>query len=84
MKSSIRLTLGLISAAFLTGCATQKTANGRNTNVGAGLVKVNTGYYQPAPATTIPFNTNDTFGDSANASGTQTSILWGLLTFNDY
>ncbi|MFH1496584.1 MAG: hypothetical protein ABII82_02045 [Verrucomicrobiota bacterium] len=84
MKSLTLLTLGLLSAAFLTGCATQKTSNGRITNVGAGLVKVQTGSYQPAKPTTIDFNLNEAIGNSADSAGTETTILWGLFTLNGY
>lgn len=84
MKTSILLTLGLISAAFLSGCATQKTSNGHITNVGAGLVRVHTGSFQPPGPNTIDFNTNEAFGNSADSGGTETVLLWGLITLNDY
>lgn len=84
MKSLTLLTLGLLSAAFLSGCATQKTVNGRVTNIGAGLVKVQTGSYQPSKAHTLDVDTNQIVGNSASTSGTETTLLWGLLSFNAY
>lgn len=84
MKSLALLTLGLVSAAFLTGCATQKTSSGRITNVGAGLVKVQSGSYQPPKPTTIDFNLNEAIGNSADSAGTETTLLWGLITLNAY
>ncbi len=84
MKLPILITLGVISAALLTGCATQKTTNGRAVNIGAGLVKVQTGSYQPPSPNTLVLNTNQMYGDMADTKGTETTILWGLLTLNGY
>jgi hypothetical protein len=86
MKLKTLLPLGLgIAALALTGCATQKTSYGRDTNVLAGVVRVKHGAYANTPVNTIEVpGPNELFGNMADVSGTQTSILWGLFTINDY
>ncbi len=86
MKLKALLPLGLCFAvvALTAGCATQKTRTGRNTNIGAGLVTVNTGSYEPVSPATLNFNTNEAFGDMSQPSGTEVKILWGLITLHDY
>lgn len=83
LKTLLPLGLGIAALAF-TGCATQKTSYGRDTNILAGVARVKTGCYTATPVNTIDFNWNDTLGNSADVSGTQTSLLWGLFTINDY
>lgn len=85
MKQKTLLPLALvIVAATLTGCAHQKTRTGSKTNILFGLVEVERGAYAPAPVDTFDVNSNETVGNSAKVSGTQTKIAWGLITNNDY
>ncbi len=86
MKKSILLPLVLVSAAaILSGCATQKTRTGRNTNLLFGLVTVDKGGYQPAPINSaLVLNSNDVVGNAGKVSGTQVKLGWGVLTVNDY
>jgi hypothetical protein len=85
MKSKILLPLALVLvSAALTGCAHQKTQTGSKTNILFGLVEVERGAYASTPVNTLDFNTNETIGNSAKVSGTQTKIAWGLITNNDY
>jgi hypothetical protein len=82
-KTLLPLALVLISAAF-TGCAHQKTQTGSKTNLLFGLVEFERGAYTSTPINTLDFNTNETIGNSAKVSGTQTKLAWGLITNNDY
>ena len=86
MKLKTLLPFGLaIAALTLTGCATQKTSYGRDTNVLAGVVRVKNGSYATTPINTVELiSPNDIIGNMGDISGTQTSILWGLFTVNDY
>ncbi len=85
MKSKALLFIGLCAAlATLSGCATQTTRTGKNTNILGGLVTVKTGYFQTAKPATIEGNTNELWGDMGNPSGTQVTLGWGLITSNDY
>lgn len=85
MKSKTLLPLALVlAAAAFSGCAHQTTQTGSKTNVLFGLVEVERGAYASAPINTLEFNTNDTIGNSGKVSGTQTKVLWGLFTNNDY
>lgn len=85
MNKKAFLPLALIAAAaILSGCAHQKTRTGSRTNVLGGLVEVEKGAYQPAPITSIDFNTNENFGNAGKPSGTQVKVLWGLFSTNDY
>ncbi len=85
MNKKVLLPLSVIvAAALFTGCAHQKTRTGSRTNVLGGLVEVERGAYQPAPATSIDLNSNELVGNSGKPSGTQVKVLWGLITNNDY
>jgi hypothetical protein len=86
MKKTIFLPFVLIAtAAILSGCATQKTSAGRHTNLLFGLVTVDKGGYQPAPAVTASeLNTNEIIGNAGRLSGTQVKLAWGAITVNDY
>jgi hypothetical protein len=85
MNPKALLPLALVlAAASLTGCATQTTRTGSKSNYGLGLVQIERGNFQPAPINSADLNTNETFGDAGKVSGTQTKILWGAFTFNDY
>jgi hypothetical protein len=85
MKTKTLLPLALvIAAAALTGCAHQKTQTGSKTNILFGLVEVERGAYASAAVNTIDVNSNESFGDAGKVSGTQTKILWGAITNNDY
>lgn len=82
MKCLAPLIAVLALACLVTGCATQKTKNGRTTTVLGGLVKVESGSYQAASVTTIPLDGAKLIGRN-NPSGTQVSVLWGLITYTD-
>jgi hypothetical protein len=82
-KALLPLVLIVLAAGF-TGCAHQTTRTGSKSTYGLGLVEVERGAYQPAPVTSADLNTNENFGDAGKVSGTQTKILWGLITLNDY
>jgi len=82
-KALLPLTLIILAASF-TGCAHQTTRTGSKSNYAFGLVEVERGAFQPAAVNTIDTNVNELVGDAGKVSGTQTKVLWGLLTFNDY
>lgn len=82
-KALLPLTLIILAASF-TGCAHQTTRTGSKSNYAFGLVEVERGAFQPAAVNTIDANVNELVGDAGKVSGTQTKVLWGLLTFNDY
>lgn len=82
MKRFAPLLAVVVLACLATGCATQKTKNGRNTTLLGGLARVDAGSYQAAPATTIPLEGANLLGRN-NPSGTQVSVLWGLFTYTD-
>ena len=85
MNSKTLLALGLcaLSASIFAGCATQKTASGRNSSILGGLVEVNKGSYLPANANTIYLD-GTKFDGRVNPSGDQVKLLWGAITYNDY
>lgn len=82
-KALLPLALVLVAASF-TGCSHQTTRGGSKSNYAFGLVEVEHGAYQPANPNSVDVNTNQYFGDAGVVSGTQTKILWGAFTFNDY
>jgi hypothetical protein len=85
MNKKALLPLALIAAAaVLSGCAHQKTRSGSRTNILGGLVEIEKGAYQPAPATSINGNSNELYGDSGKPSGTQVKVGWGAISTNDY
>lgn len=85
MKIKLLLPLGLgIAALTLSGCATQKTSYGRDTNILVGVARVKSGSFAPTPINTFAFNVNEVVGNMGDVSGTQTSLLWGMITLNDY
>ena len=85
MNKKALLPLALILlVAGLAGCSHQTTRNGSKSSYGLGLVQIEKGAYKPAPVASIEFNVNDNFGNSGHVSGTQTKVLWGLFSFNDY
>jgi hypothetical protein len=83
MKSKLLSSLAICSlvAVLSTGCTTQKTRTGRNTNVLGGLVTCNTGDY--APISPLGADANVAIG-RVNPSGTQVSLLWGAVNLHDY
>ncbi len=85
MNKKVLLPLALVSiAALASGCATQKTRSGSTTNILGGLVTIERGAYQPAPAATLEINTNQVYGDAGKPSDTQVRIGWGAITATDY
>ena len=82
-KALLPLALIVLAAGF-TGCSHQTTRTGSKSNYVFGLVEVERGSYQPTTPMTIDVPVNDYVGDSGKVSGTQTKVLWGLFSFNDY
>lgn len=82
MKRLIPCLIALVVACAVTGCATQKTKTGRDTNLLGGLARVDSGAYQAASPTTVGMDVSDAVGRN-NPSGTKVSLLWGLFTFTD-
>ncbi len=82
-KALLPLALIVLAASF-TGCAHQTTRTGSKSNYAFGIVEVERGAYQPAPVNSIGTNVNELVGNAGKVSGTQTKVLWGLFTFNDY
>ena len=82
-KALLPLALIVLAAGF-TGCAHQTTRTGSKSNYVFGLVEVERGAYQPAAISTVDTNVNELVGDAGKVSGTQTKLLWGAFTFNDY
>lgn len=82
-KALLPLALTVLIAG-LTGCSHQTTRAGSKSNYGLGLVQIERGSFQPAPVISADMDTNQNFGDAGKVSGTQTKILWGLFSFNDY
>lgn len=85
MNSKTLFALGLcaFAASVFSGCVTQKTRTGRNNNLGAGFVQVNTGSYMPSNPITIPIDGTQAFG-RVNPSGDEVKLFWGLITYTDY
>ncbi len=76
----------LLTAALLAtaGCATRTTASGgKETTLLGGAVTVATQSFQPASATTAAVDTTKLVGEG-NPSGAKTTLLWGLITLQDY
>lgn len=86
MKKSLLLPLALVTVvAVLSGCATQKTRTGRNTNLLFGAITIEKGAYQPTPVgTASEANFNEILGNAGKVSGTQVKLGWGAVTINDY
>jgi ABC-type oligopeptide transport system substrate-binding subunit len=85
MNKKILLPLALLAtAALFSGCAHQTTRTGSKTVYLGGVVEIERGAYQAAPINSIDASTHDMLGNIAKPSGTQTKILWGLITTNDY
>lgn len=81
LAPAILLALALLSTA---GCATRITASGgKETTLLGGAVTVATQSFQPAPATTVAVDTTKIVGQG-NPSGAKTTLLWGLITLQDY
>jgi hypothetical protein len=85
MNSKGLLPCVLLTATLLaSACATRPTAGGgRETVVLGGVVTVATKSFQPTAQTTIPVDTTKLIG-LGRPTGARTSVLWGLLTFQDY
>jgi len=80
------LTLAALAAATLldSGCATRTTATGgKETNLLGGAVVMASESFQPVTPATVNTNTTTLVGKNG-PSGRKISLLWGLLTFNDY
>ena len=85
MPARIRNSLApLVLLAFATGCSTQPSIGGGSKNtLLAGVATVSTKSYQPIRATTIDVDTTKIVGNGS-PSGTNISLLWGLITLHDY
>lgn len=84
MKARLLLPALLIGSVLTSGCATQTTSSGgRETNILGGAVTVESNSFQPPTPTTINTDTSKLVGRHG-PSGKRVSLLWGLLTFNDY
>lgn len=84
MRSKI-LTLVSLSALLLafTGCDKGRTVMGpQETNV-LGIVKHEPASYQPVGPATFAIKTDELY-TRQNFSGNRTSLLWGLITIQDY
>ena len=81
LAPAVLLALALLSTA---GCATRTTASGgKETTLLGGAVTGATQSFQPAPATTGAVDTTKIVGQG-NPSGAKTTLLWGLITLQDY
>jgi hypothetical protein len=84
MKARLFLPLLLLGSVVASGCATQTTSSGgRETNILGGAVTVESNSFQPPTPATINTDTSKLVGRNG-PSGKRVSLLWGLLTFNDY
>jgi hypothetical protein len=84
MKARLILPALLLGSVFASACATQTTSSGgRETNILGGAVTVESNSFQPATPATINTDTSKLVGRNG-PSGKRVSLLWGLLTFNDY
>jgi len=85
MKSKrLLLVFALLVPVLVCGCATRNTSSGgRETNVLGGALTVATDSFQPTNPATINVDTSKLAG-SNGPSGKKVTVLWGLLTFNDY
>jgi hypothetical protein len=78
------LVLTLLVPVLFSGCATRNTSSGgRETNILGGALTVATDSFQPTNPATINVDTSKLVG-SDGPSGKKVTVLWGLLTFNDY
>lgn len=76
--------LAFLLSLSATGCASKTTASGgRETTVLGGAVTVASNSFQPPTPATIDTDTSKIAGKDG-PSGRKVSLLWGLLTFNDY
>jgi hypothetical protein len=74
----------LATLLFLSGCATRTTSGGgRETSLLAGAVTVTTKSFQPATPNTVDVDTSKIVS-GGNPSGGKVTLLWGLITFQDY
>jgi hypothetical protein len=84
MKTKLSLSAALALLMFASGCATRTTSGGgRETSVLAGAVTVSTKSFQPASPNTIDVDTSKIVS-GGNPSGGKVTLLWGLITFQDY
>ena len=86
MKSSLRPALVLLTftVLFSAGCATRTTpSGGKETSLLGGALTDATNSFQPSAATTVAVDTTKLVGQG-NPSGAKTTLLWGLITLQDY
>lgn len=78
------LAFAALCSVLASGCATRNTSSGgRETNLLGGALTVATDSFQPTNPATINVDTSKLVG-SDGPSGKKVTVLWGLLTFNDY
>jgi hypothetical protein len=84
MKSKASFVALVAVVVLASGCATRRTSTGgKETNVLAGAVTVTTDSFQPVPPATVNADTSKIIGKNG-PSGKKVSLLWGLITLNDY
>lgn len=85
MNKKVLLPLALlVAASSFSGCAHQTSGRMTRSSYAFGLVEIDRGAFQPAPAVSLDANVNEYLGNAGSVSGTQTRIAWGLITTNDY
>lgn len=84
MKLKIFAMLSItLAAALVSGCKSHSSQIGaKETNI-LGIVKVEKAVYAHTPPTTIALNTNELFSRQ-DISGDRVTLLWGLITLQDY
>jgi len=85
MRKYIALTSLLVTAFVFSGCAgdTNSTAYGPKQSNFLGIVKSEKANYTPANTNTFAIKT-DELVSRQNYSGDKTTLLWGLVTLQDY
>lgn len=84
MKRSLVLAAaGAFFASAFTGCSTVSTNGSVKTNILGGLATYEQNSYAPVKPVSLTVRSADV-SPSRNVSGTQTSLLWGLITYSDY
>lgn len=84
MKKPLALAVLATLALLASGCATRTTTSGgKETNLLGGAFVMTTDSFQPVNPATVNTNTSSLSGKNG-PSGRKVSVLWGLLSFNDY
>ena len=84
MKSKIPVLVTALSAlCLLSACGSkQPQLAPKSTNI-LGIYKSEPAIYSENISTTFPFSTKESMG-SESVSGDKVTLLWGLITLNDY